>query len=119
MSAAPWESAGLEILHASDFSGARLNRQGDYVVCFGAVWCPITRRFMPRFVAERGKVAGTLAIADITDLESPLWDTFSIKITPSILFFHEGELRARLDGKRFIGISTGALDRFERTALHA
>lgn len=72
---------------------------------------------MPRFVAERSRVPGVLAIADITDLESPLWDTFRIKITPSVIVFHDGEARARLDGKRFVGITAGALARFERSVL--
>lgn len=119
MSATSWESAGLEVLRQSDFSGTRLQRPGEYAVCFGAVWCPVTRRFMPRFVAQREKIPGVLAIADITDLESPLWDTFRIKITPTILFFHDGAIRARLDGKRFIGITAGALSQFEKTVIHA
>jgi len=106
-----WEATGLEVLREGDFSGVHLNRPGVYVVCFGATWCPVTRRFIPRFVAEKGKVGGTLAIADITDTDGPLWDTFRIRITPSVLVFREGEIHSRVDGRRFFGISSSELSR--------
>lgn len=106
-----WESTGLEILREKDFSGVRLNRPGIYVVCFGATWCPVTRRFIPKLVAERTKLGGTLAIADITDTNGPLWETFRIRITPSILVFRDGDVRLRVDGRRFVGISSSELAR--------
>lgn len=113
MAAENWTSTGLEILVDKDFSGTRLNRPGVYVVCFGATWCSITRRFMPKFIAERGRLPATLAVADITDYDSLLWDAFRIRITPSIIVFREGEVQFRVDGKRFIGITGGALAQLE------
>lgn len=110
---ASWQTTSLEVLREADFSGTRLNRAGTYVVCFGAEWCPITRRFIPRFQSIQGRIRGTLAIADITSLESTLWETFHIRITPSILAFRDGETIARLDGKRFLGVSGSALARLE------
>jgi hypothetical protein len=104
-----WNSTGLEILRPEDFSAAHLNRPGRYIVCFGATWCPITLRFMPKFVARRDRLRGTLAIADITDNSSPLWDVFRVRITPSILVFEDGEVASRVDGERIIGISGAAL----------
>ncbi len=111
----PWSSTGLEVLREADFSGDRLGRPGVYVVCFAARWCPVTRRFLPGFVAERGKLGGTLAIADITEWESPLWETFRIRITPTVIVFHDGRVERRVDGRRFFGISPSALARL-RTA---
>jgi thiol-disulfide isomerase/thioredoxin len=108
-----WSSTGLEILREPDFSGTHLNRAGVYVVCFGATWCPPTRRFMPKFVAGKGKLGGTLAIADITDLKSPLWETFRIRITPSVLVFRDGEVERRLDGRRFVGLTSSSLAQLE------
>ena len=116
MSERSWADTGLEVLGESDFSGTHLKRPGLFVVCFGATWCPVTRRFMPRFLDERMKLSGTLAVADITDLNSTLWDTFHIRITPSIIVFRDGEIRTRVDGKRFFGIGTSALSKLE-TAL--
>lgn len=111
----PWASSGLEILGEEDFSGTSLNRPGTYIVCFGAAWCPITRRFVPRFVRERGRLEGTLAIADITDRSSPLWETFCIRITPSIVVFRDGRETRRVDGKRFFGVTATALAKLEST----
>jgi len=105
MAEGPWAAAGLEVLRHRDFRGDRLERPGTYVVCFGAAWCPVTRRFLPRFSARRAEVDGTLAIADITDLRDPLWEQFAVRITPSIVVFREGVVAARLDGRRLFGIS--------------
>jgi Thioredoxin len=110
-----WSSSGLEVFTAADFSQERLQRPGMYVVCFGAAWCPVTRRFMPKFAAEAGKLPGTLAIADITELNSPLWDTFRIKISPSILVFRDGGLVTRADGRRMLGITRAKLTELEHS----
>lgn len=116
---APWSSSGLEVLGTKDFSGEHLNRPGTFVVCFGAEWCPPTRRFVPKFVARKGAIPGVLAIADITDLKSPLWDTFRIRITPSIIVFRDGAAWMRLDGRRFVAITASALARFEHDLVSA
>ncbi|MFZ0829658.1 MAG: thioredoxin family protein [Thermoplasmata archaeon] len=100
----PWSTTGLEVLGPRDFSGGRLQRSGTNVVCFSAEWCPVTRRFMPKFLALRGTLPALLMIADITDLKSPLWDDFHIRITPSIIVYREGEVFLRLDGRRFFGL---------------
>jgi len=111
----PWRTSGLEVLREGDFAATRLNRPGVYVVCFGAAWCPITRRFVPKFLQARGRIRGTEAIADITELDSPLWDTFRIRITPSLLVFRDGDIVLRVDGKRFVGVSSRALARLEES----
>jgi hypothetical protein len=108
--ASAWLSAGLEVLRSTDFSNGHLNRLGTYAVCFGAAWCPVTRRFMPRFVALKGRTPATFAIADITDLKDPLWDDFAIRITPSIILFRDGNVYRRIDGHRFIGITRSTLE---------
>lgn len=84
------------------------------MVCFGAEWCPYARRFVPRFAGRKSAIAGTFALADITDLKDPLWDTFRIRVTPSIVVFRDGVEVARLDGRRFLGITDGAYARFEQ-----
>ena len=109
----PWGTTGLEILAPGDFSQGQLKRSGVYVVCFGAEWCPVTRRFMPKFLALRGRLHGALAIADITDLQNPLWDDFRIRITPSIIVFRDGTQLLRLDGKRFFGLRDADLAKLE------
>lgn len=112
---AAWAESGLEVLGTSDFSATSLHRPGLYVVCFAAEWCPVTRRFMPRFLRCRVPEGSRLAIADITDLNSPLWDSFRIRITPSVLVFQDGQLAIRLDGKRFLGILARDFERLQTT----
>jgi len=112
-----WAATGLEVLGKADFTTGRLSRPGTYVVCFSAAWCPVTRRFMPRFVALKGTLPATIAIADITDLENPLWDDFRIRITPSIVVFRDGEVLQRVDGRRFLGITKSALSKLELRSL--
>lgn len=99
-----WKSTGLEVLRTADFEGSRLRRPGLYAVCFAATWCPPTQRFVPHFVARRGKLAAQLAMVDITDTDDPIWDTFRIEITPSMGVFQDGELKARFDGRPIIGL---------------
>ena len=105
-----WGGLGVEVLRATDFDGTRLRRDGLYAVCFGATWCPPTRGFVPKFVARTGQVPATLAIADITDLHEPLWDTFDVKITPTLVVFQNGQTVGRFDGRRFVGLREKELD---------
>lgn len=109
--AGSWESTGLEVLTTADFEGTRLKRPGIYGVCFAATWCPPTRAFVPKFVARKGKLPATFAIADITAWEDPLWDSFEIKITPTMAVFRDGELVARFDGRRMLGLRESDLDK--------
>ena len=106
-----WESIGLEVLSAADFEATHLKRDGTYAVCFGAAWCRPTRSFVHRFVAREGRMPAKLAIADITDLNDQLWDSFQIKITPTVLVFRDGTPLGRYDGRRFIGLRDSDLDR--------
>lgn len=106
-----WESTGLEVLRANDFETTLLKRDGVYAVCFGATWCRPTRSFVLKFVARNGRLPAKLAIADITDWNDPLWDSFRIKITPTMVVFRDGTPVGRFDGLRFIGLRDSDLDR--------
>jgi len=111
-----WEDSGLEVLGPSDFEGSRLHRSGTYAVCFGASWCFPTRLFVPKFAARKGRVPLLLAIADITEMESPLWDVFQIKITPTIILFRDGAIVGRLSGRAIVGLRNVDLDRMVEIA---
>lgn len=108
-----WESTGLEVLHTGDFDGRTLKRPGLYAVCFAATWCPPTRRFVPTFVERSRRVPVRFAMADITDMDEPLWDTFAIEITPTMALFQDGRLTHRFDGRRVIGLRAKDLDALE------
>ncbi|MCI4341727.1 MAG: thioredoxin family protein [Thermoplasmata archaeon] len=111
MSNRSWDRAGVEVLRTNDFDAGRLKRPGTYAVCFGATWCWPTRGFIPKFVARSGCVPAQLAMADISELDDPLWDMFQIKITPTIVAFRNGLAVARFNGRRFLGLRDSDLDR--------
>lgn len=105
-----WEGVGVEVLQAGDFEGTCLEREGDYAVCFAAAWCLPTRRFVPKFLSRNGRLPAKLALADISELSSPLWDSFQIKITPTMLAFRNGNSIGRFAGRRFVGLREADLD---------
>ena len=106
-----WDSTGLAVLRTADFEAAHPRRAGTYAVCLGATWCPPTRRFVAKFVVRNGRLAAKLAIADITEVDDPLWDTFQIKITPTMVVFLDGTTVGRLEGRRFLGLRDSDSDR--------
>jgi hypothetical protein len=69
---------------------------------------------MPKFAALKHRWAPSLAIADISDMKSPLWDNFRIRITPTIIVFRDGEVTLRVDGRRFLGITRSDLAKLEQ-----
>jgi|HubBroStandDraft_1064217.scaffolds.fasta_scaffold29795_4 thioredoxin family protein len=106
-----WEGLGLEVLRTPDFEGQKLRRLGTYAVCFAASWCHPTRQFVPKFAARKGTLPMTMAIADITSIDDPLWDRFQIKITPTVVVFRDGAGVGRMDGRWVMGLRSADLDR--------
>jgi thioredoxin-like negative regulator of GroEL len=109
-----WAHTGLEVLHTADFEGVRLKRPGVYAVCFAATWCPPTQRFVPQFVARKGSAPASFAMADITDMEDPLWDSFHIDITPTMAVFQDGKVVGRFDGRPALALDERDLDKLTR-----
>src|SRR5271156_5873137 len=97
------------------FDGDRLDRGGHWAVAFFAEWCPYCHEFVPRF-ESLGTLRGDLLVADVTDLESPLWDRFRIDIVPTVMVFRDGAVVARADGVSMRGLGDAEL-RAVRAAL--
>jgi|HubBroStandDraft_1064217.scaffolds.fasta_scaffold07693_5 thioredoxin 1 len=106
----------MEKLGPGEFEGKRLKRRGTWVVAFSADWCPFCRSFLPEFEALRGSGPFEIAVGDLTDETSPLWDRFEVEVVPTLVAFREGEAIFRRDGR--LGRGLGPAD-FEalRTAL--
>jgi thioredoxin-like negative regulator of GroEL len=97
----------VELLTAADFPKGRLARPGRWVVVFSADWCPYCHRFLPGFRESGAGLEATLAVADMTDEGSPLWDGFSIEVVPTVMVFEDGRATARLEGVLGDGLSQG------------
>jgi thioredoxin 1 len=107
-----------ERIGAEAFDGPRLRRNGTWVIAFIADWCPFCRAFAPAFAALKGGDFG-LAIADVSDEESPLWERFEIEVVPSMVVFRDGASVFRADGRFMEGLGPKDLDavRAAATAL--
>jgi thioredoxin-like negative regulator of GroEL len=97
-------------LGSADFDGKRLKKTGTLAVLFAAEWCPFCRRFSPIFEsALRAKnVSG--ALADLSEFENPLWETFDIQVVPTVMVFKDGELVYRKDAVLGQGLPNDAMD---------
>jgi thioredoxin len=104
----------MQQLSARDFDGDQLKASGEVAVCFLAGWCPFCRDFLPSFAALETGDRFELAIADISDESSPLWERFSIDIVPTIVAFRNGRSFWRKDG-----ISGYGLDDKDLAALRS
>jgi thioredoxin 1 len=94
----PLERVGIEA-----FDGRRLRRTGTWAIAFLADWCPFSREFAPSFAALEGG-GFRIAVADLTDEESPLWERFEIEVVPSVVVFREGVSVFRADGRLMEGL---------------
>jgi thioredoxin 1 len=98
----------MERLGPDSFVGRSLERKGNWVVAFLATWCPFCREFAPSFAAlEQPGV--NLAVADLSQLTSPLWDLFEIEVVPTIIGFRDGKELVRLDGRLGEGLDEADL----------
>ncbi len=104
----------MEKWGAEAFRGDRLGRPGDWGVCFLADWCPFCRAYAPLFQRLDGVAPFPLAVADVTDLESPLWDTFHIDVIPTLVAFRDGKAIWRKDGVPMVGLNAGDLDELRK-----
>ncbi len=76
------------------------------VVLFHATWCPFCRRFLPAFVEGTRDLQGREVIeAVLDDEDNPLWNEHRIELVPTVLFFEDGKVVKRLDGKPGIGLT--------------
>ena len=99
----------LERLGAADFDGEQLRRPGTWAVAFSADWCPFCRAFEPEFEKLRGSGSFEVAIADMTDMETPLWERFQVDVVPTVVVFRDGKPSFRRDGKLGRGLADSDL----------
>jgi thioredoxin 1 len=96
-------------LGPSDFKRKHLRKSGTLAVLFAAAWCPFCRRFSPIFESALTEKGMPAALADLSDLENPLWETFDIQVVPTVMVFKDGELIYRMDGVLGQGLPDNAM----------
>jgi thioredoxin 1 len=106
----------METLPVGAFQGQRLERPGTYIVVFAADWCPFCRSFLPTFARLEGRGPFRIARADVTDIDSPLWDRFEIRVVPTMLLFRNGTLATRFDGVAGVGLGERDAERARAAA---
>ena len=83
-----------------------LSKNKHILVLFYATWCPYCVRSVPNF----NKKAVSLGFQNIIhvlldDYDNQLWDDFDIPAVPTIIYFEDGKVSKRLDGKLGSGLS--------------
>jgi thiol-disulfide isomerase/thioredoxin len=104
----------MERIGADAFDGEKLRRPGPVAVAFLADWCPFCRAFESQFRALEGGVPFALLEGDVTDEESPLWETFHLDVVPTLVGFRDGAVVFRADGVLGQGLSERDLNALRR-----
>ncbi len=107
---------GLPRVGPEAFEGRRLRSRGTVAVAFLADWCPFCRDFEPGFAALAPTPGLGLEVADLTSLESPLWERFEVDIVPTVVVFADGEAVFRADGVAGEGLGPEALEGVRQAA---
>lgn len=87
---------------------AELKKHKKVLALFYSSWCPYCVRFVPTFdkkVASMGFESVIHVLLD--DYDNELWDDYTIPAVPTIIFFEEGKVGKRLDGRLGSGLSEG------------
>ncbi len=81
-----------------------ITKSGDGVfVLFYAPWCPFSQAFLPVFEKHaEGRDADFVRV--LLDGNEALFDEHDIEVYPTVLFFKDGQVSRRLDGKHMVGL---------------
>lgn len=76
--------------------------QGIFVL-FYAPWCPFSQAFLPVFEKHaEGRDMDFVRV--LLDGNETLFDEHGIEVYPTVLFFKDGRVSRRLDGKHLVGL---------------
>ena len=79
---------------------AELAKTKSAIALFYSSWCPYCLRFVPVFNEQitTSKFESVIHVV-IDDNDNPLWDVYNISAVPTIIYFEEGKVCNRLDGR--------------------
>ena len=94
----------MEHVLPHEFDSKVLNNKEKTVVLFYADWCPYCANFKPTFEEIKSdKIEKKTAL--VNEDENLLWDRFDIQAIPTIIAFQNGQILARRDAKRGVGLT--------------
>jgi thioredoxin 1 len=80
---------------------------------FYASWCPYCRGFLSSFHKNIANYPSYCIIrVNLDDYSNLLWDDYSVEAVPTIIFFNDGQISSRLDGKSDEGLNEKQLKRW-------
>jgi thiol-disulfide isomerase/thioredoxin len=80
-------------------------------VMFYASWCPYSQAFLPHFI-DSAKENELCHMRILVDDQADLVDKYNIEVFPSVIFFCNGRVAARLDGIPHQGLTAAQLKKF-------
>tara|TARA_B100001113_G_scaffold352040_1_gene352472 strand:- start:543 stop:884 length:342 start_codon:yes stop_codon:yes gene_type:complete len=96
-------------INQDDFESEKLvDHKGKSVVIFSADWCPYCISFFNNW-SDYSEVSDVF-IADITDVESELWDVFNITVVPTMAVFEDGFMKKRWNGQLQRGLTIDQIE---------
>jgi thioredoxin 1 len=99
----------MEHITPEEFDEKVLKNNKKTLVLFYASWCPYCANFKPTFELTKTDSINKIGIL-IDEDENPLWDRFNIQAVPTIIAFENGNIIARRDAKKHIGLTKSDMD---------
>jgi thioredoxin 1 len=88
---------------------AILQKEDRIIALFYASWCPFCKAFLPVF--ERHAAAGRNFVG-VKDDEEAIAERYAVEIYPTVIYFENGKVTKRLDGKPGAGLKEQDISAF-------
>ena len=86
-----------------------INTKGQVLTMIFATWCPFCQRFLPVFTKYAQGREDFLAVQDDDEIVAT---EYGVDIIPSLLYFENGVVKNRLEGRPGIGLGEKQLVTF-------
>ena len=84
----------------------QLANNNRVLALFYTSWCPFCRRFMNIFKEEWEKNSFDIILCvQLDDYSNSLWEDYGIENVPTVIFFRNGKVTERIDGKSGLGLN--------------
>lgn len=112
-----YEPKGVDYraLKLSDWNGKAsvdniINSKHPTIVLFAAHWCGYCAQFMQLIQNINSTYDREINLIDTDDPDESLWDTFRIKLVPTLIVFKNGEELSRRGARSGVGLTKADLD---------